>query len=54
MPEVIMTKISDHKAKRGVSMYTFVHGSGKNRKSETKHCTASEAESYKKSLGGSV
>lgn len=51
---VIMTKISDHKSNRGVSMYTFVHGTGKNRKSETKHCTANEAEAHKKSLAGSV
>lgn len=49
-----MTKVSDHKKNKGVSMYTFAYGEGKkrNRKSVTKHCTASEAEAYKKSLGG--
>ena len=49
-----MTKISDHKAKRGVSMYTFVSGTGKNKKSQTKHCTAAEADAHKASLAGSV
>ena len=47
-----MTKISDHGKNRGVSMYVFVHGTGKNKVSQTKHCTKAEAEAHKKSLGG--
>ena len=53
---VTMTKISDHKrgqsGRQGVSMYTFVYGEGKNKKSQTKHMTANEAEAHKNSLGG--
>jgi len=53
--EVHMNKISTHKrgasGKAGVCMYTFVHGEGSKKKTETKHMTPSEAESYKKQLG---
>lgn len=56
MAEVTMTKISEHKrgqsGRQGVCMYTFVSGEGKNKKTETKHCTPAEAESYKETLQG--
>ena len=53
---VTMTKVSTHKrgqsGKQGVSMWTFVTGTGKNKKSETKHMTEAQANAYKTQLQG--
>ncbi len=64
--EVTLTKISTHgKTQKGSSaanggmigvttkghgQYTIVHGSGRNRVSETMHCSEAFAENYKKQL----
>ncbi len=63
---VVLTKISQHnKTSQGSAcpnggrinvtnvncgMYTIAWGSGKDRQSVTKHCTAGEAEAFKASL----
>ena len=51
-----MTKISEQKrgqsGRQGVCMYTFVSGTGTKKKTETKHCTPSEAEAHKTALQG--
>ena len=56
MNEIVMTKISTHKkgetGKLGVSMYTFVYGTGKNKKSVTKHMTEAQASAFKNQLQG--
>ena len=54
--EVTMTKISTHKrgetGRQGVCMFTFTHGTGNKKKSETKHMTPAQADSYKNQLAG--
>lgn len=64
--QVEMKKISSHKKQRQAvkyanttsgnrtvkdgGMYTFVHGKGSNRKSETRHMTEQQAKAYKEQL----
>ncbi len=54
--QVIMTKISSHKSgksgREGVCMYTIVSGEGSKKRTETKHMTPGQAESYKSQLQG--
>ncbi len=56
MNQVIMTKVSDHKrgksGRENVKMYTFVIGTGSKKRTETKHMTPGQAESYKTQLQG--
>ena len=51
-----MNKISAHKkgetGRLGVNMYVFVYGTGKSKKSVTKHMTEAQAEAFKNQLQG--
>ena len=56
MAEVTMTKVSAHKrgqsGRQGVCMYTLVTGTGKAKRSITKHLTEAGAEAFKSELAG--